>query len=147
MKRSGLTIYLAGAMTGLSEYEMKAWRKEVKEQIEKYSDSVNYKVNILSPVDFYNFDDELYQSAKEIMEFDLELVSDSDLVIVNTKGLNKSVGSIIEVYHAWERRIPVIAYDQDGDYKNVHTWLKCCFRRVETCMSDMAEYIKDFYMR
>lgn len=147
MSKNGLTIYLAGAMSGITTNEAAKWRNLIKESIEKYSDSVNYKVNVLSPVDYYNFDEERYQSEAEIMNFDLSLVNESDLVIVNTKNLNESVGSIMEVYHAWEHKIPVIAYDQNGDYKITHPWLKCCFTRVETCILDMSEYIKDFYMR
>lgn len=81
------------------------------------------------------------------MKFDLNLVRGSDIVIVNTNGLNTSIGSVIEVYEAWKNNIPVIAYDERGDYNLIHTWLKCCFTRVESCAMDMCEYIKDFYMR
>lgn len=107
----------------------------------------NYKTNVVSPCDYFNFNEQRYQSEQEIMKFDLSLVKNSDIVIVNTNGLSSSIGSIIEVYEAWKNDIPVIAYDENGDYKTIHSWLKCCITRADSCVIDICEYIKDFYMR
>ena len=41
----------------------------------------------------------------------------------------------------------IIAYDENGDYKTIHSWLKCCITRADSCVIDICEYIKDFYMR
>lgn len=148
MGRNGLTIYLAGKMCGLSDSEMKQWRNLFKFELEKYSEMVNYKTNVVSPCDYFNFNEQRYQNEQEIMKFDLSLVKNSDIVIVNTNGLSSSsIGSIIEVYEAWKNDIPVIAYDENGDYKTIHPWLKCCITRVDSCVIDICEYIKDFYMR
>lgn len=51
------------------------------------------------------------------------------------------------MYEAWKNDIPVIAYDENGDYKTIHSWLKCCITRADSCVIDICEYIKDFYMR
>ena len=147
MGRNGLTIYLAGKMSGLSDSEMRQWRNLLKSELEKYSNMANYKTNVVSPCDYFNFNEQRYQNEQEIMKFDLSLVRDSDIVIVNTNGLNSSIGSIIEVYEAWKNDIPVIAYDENGDYKIIHSWLKCCITRADSCVIDICEYIKDFYMR
>lgn len=147
MGRNGLTIYLAGKMSGLSDSEMRQWRNLLKSELEKYSDMANYKTNVVSPCDYFNFNEQRYQNEQEIMKFDLSLVKNSDIVIVNTNGLNSSIGSIIEVYEAWKNDIPVIAYDENGDYKTIHSWLKCCITRADSCVIDICEYIKDFYMR
>lgn len=147
MGRNGLTIYLAGEMGGLSDSEMKQWRNLLKSELEKYSDMANYKTNVVSPCDYFNFNEQRYQSEQEIMKFDLSLVKNSDIVIVNTNGLSSSIGSIIEVYEAWKNDIPVIAYDENGDYKTIHPWLKCCITRADSCVIDICEYIKYFYMR
>lgn len=147
MEKNGLTIYLAGKMGGLSDLEMKKWRNLLKSELEKYSDMANYKTNVVSPCDYFNFNEQRYQSEQEIMKFDLSLVKNSDIVIVNTNGLSSSIGSIIEVYEAWKNDIPVIAYDENGDYRTIHPWLKCCITRADSCVIDICEYIKDFYMR
>lgn len=147
MKKDGLTIYLAGAMSGLTYTEMTNWRNLIKTELNKYSDMANYKINIISPCDYFNFEEKRYQTEEEIMKFDLNLVKNSDAIIVNTNSLNSSIGSAIEVYEAWKSDIPVIAYDENGDYKTIHPWLKCYVTRVDSCVMDICEYIKDFYMR
>lgn len=85
MGRNGLTIYLAGKMSGLLDSEMKKWRNLLKYELEKYSDIANYKTNVVSPCDYFNFNEQRYQSEQEIMKFDLSLVKHSDIVIVKYK--------------------------------------------------------------
>lgn len=147
MKKDILIIYLAGAMTGLTYSEMTNWRNLLKTELNKYSDMTNCRIQVISPCDYFNFEEQRYQSDKEVKRFDLALVENSDVVIVNTKGLNASVGSIIEIDRAEENGIPIIAYDENGDYKTIHPWLKDSITRVDSCVMDICEYIKDFYMR
>lgn len=111
MRENGLTIYLAGKMGGLNKNEMTKWRKFVSTELDRYSDAANYKVNVISPCDYFNFDEQRHQNEQEVMKFDLGLVHSSDIVVVNTNGLNSSIGSAIEIYEAWKSDIPVIAYD------------------------------------
>lgn len=100
MRENGLTIYLAGKMGGLNKNEMTKWRKFVSTELDKYSDAANYKVNVISPCDYFNFDEQRHQNEQEVMKFDLGLVHSSDIVVVNTNGLNSSIGSAIEIYEA-----------------------------------------------
>ena len=57
MKNDGLTIYLAGKMAGLSIEEQTTWRKFVTAELDKYSDMANYKTNVISPCDYFNFEE------------------------------------------------------------------------------------------
>lgn len=82
-----------------------------------------------------------------VSEISKMVACDVDVSYGNTNGLSSSIGSIIEVYEAWKNDIPVIAYDENGDYKTIHSWLKCCITRADSCVIDICEYIKDFYMR
>lgn len=91
MKNDGLTIYLAGKMAGLSIEEQTTWRKFVTAELDKYSDMANYKTNVISPCDYFNFEEPRHQNEQEVMKFDLNLVRGSDIVIVNTNGLNTSI--------------------------------------------------------
>ena len=147
MKKDSLIIYLAGAMTGLTYPEMINWRNLLKAELNKYSDMTYCRVSVISPCDYFNFEEQRYQSDREVKRFDLALVKSSDVVIVNTKGLNTSVGSIMEIDCAEGNGIPIIAYDENGDYKTTHSWLKDSITRVDSCVMDICEYIKDFYMR
>ena len=146
MKNNGLTIYLAGKMAGLSIEEQTTWRKFVAAELDKYSDMANYKTNVISPCDYFNFEEKRQQNEREVMNFDISLVRSSDIVIVNTTELNSSIGSVIEIYEAYKNDIPVIAYDEKGWYRILHPWIKCCITRTDSCVKDICEYIKDFYM-
>lgn len=142
-----LTIYLAGRMGGLTKTEYNTWREVLRKKLEIAAECCNSIIQVINPADYFDFDNMEGHTDKEIMQFDLNMVRQSDIVIANVNGINESIGTSIEVYEAWKNNIPVIAYDERGDYNLIHPWLKCCFTRVESCAMDMCEYIKDFYMR
>mgnify|MGYP003286534801 FL=1 len=147
MRNNALTIYLAGKMQGLTYEEMTKWRNMFRDNLEDCSDATNSKINVISPCDYFNFEEKRQQNEKEVMNFDISLVRSSDIVIVNTTELNSSVGSVIEIYEAYKNDIPVIAYDEKGWYRILHPWIKCCITRTDSCVKDICEYIKDFYMQ
>ena len=144
--KADLTIYLAGAMCGISHEEQKRWRKKLKTALENCSYMCEKRINIISPVDYYNFEEKLQQSEREVMQFDLNMVKKSDIVIVNTDKLNTSIGSSIELYEAFKSDIPVIAYNFVSDCTYIHPWLKCCITRTEKSIDDICNYIMNFYL-
>lgn len=146
MKNNSLTIYLGGKMGGLDFEEMNGWRKRLKLSLETYAESCNRNIEVINPVDYFNFEEVKHQNEREVMQFDLNKVRNSDLLIVNANGLNTSIGTAIEIYEANKLNIPVILYDEHNEYKNVHPWLQCCTTRVEPTMKNICEYIKEFYM-
>lgn len=79
-------IYLAGGMGKFGKEhfdEGNKWRVGCKRLLEDFS--CDYKVKVCNPNDYFNFLDEprKYESEREIMEFDLNKVRNSDLVIIN----------------------------------------------------------------
>lgn len=140
-----LNIYLSGAMTCTSITEMKGWRNFLKARIEECASNTDCNVSVINPCDYYNFEEVRHQSEKEIMDYDLALTKKSDVVIVNTLGLNTSIGSAIELYEAYKRDIPIIAYDELNIFSKLHPWLQTYITRVENCAVDLCEYLKDFY--
>ena len=143
-----LQIYLCGKMSGLNLHQMNEWRIALKNALDFSAKTTsNVEVNIVNPVDYYNFESPTHQSEFEVMQFDLNKVKKSDIVIANTEGLNTSIGSAIEIYEANKRDIPVIMYDPKHEYWNVHPWLKECTSRVETTIDDLAQYITEYYLR
>lgn len=148
MKGNKLTIYLAGKMTGLNLEEMNNWRVQLTSLLEDCAKCIDVPITVINPVNYYNFDEPRHQSEAEIMQFDINKVRNSDVVIVNLKGLSTSIGTIIELYEAKKLNIPVIVYNPFGnmDYSQLHPWIQCCVTRVENNMSDIKEYVRDFYM-
>lgn len=146
MKNKCLTVYLAGAMSNVSYDKQVKWRDVVKQELTKTAKVSGYEVKVISPVDYYNFENEIHQTEKEVMDFDLNKVRQSDMIVVNTTELNSSIGTAIELYEASLNNIPVIAYDEYGIKDLIHPWLQCCVSRTETHIVGLCEYIRDFYM-
>ena len=134
-------------MSGLSFDEMNSWRKELKIQLQFVAEASGYKVQVINPVEFYNFEEKKYQSEEEVEEYDLAHVISSDIIIVNLKGLNSSDGTKIELHDAkYHNRIPVIAFGDKKLYDNLHPWIKRDITRIEESIEDTVKYIQEFYL-
>lgn len=120
-----------------------SWRELCKFKLENYE--CDYKVKVTNPNDYYNFKEEIpaYDSQREIMEFDLHKVRNSDLIVVNFNDMH-SLGTMAELAIAYEKRIPVMGLDVDK--QNLHPWqIEMCnkiFSNIET----LLYYIEDYYL-
>ncbi len=134
-------------MSGLSFEEMNNWRKEVRDKILIVAQFADYQVQVINPVDYYNFEEKRYQSEEEVEEYDLAHVTSSNIVIVNLKGLNSSDGTKLEIHDAkYHNKIPVIAFGNQELYEQLHPWLRRNITRVEKNIDDVVGYIYEFYM-
>lgn len=142
-----LKIYEAGKMSGASFDEMNNWRQELKTQLLLAAEISGYQIQVINPVDYYNFKEKKYQSEAEVMEYDLAHATTSNIVVVNLDGLNSSDGTKIELHDAmYHNRIPVIAFGDKKLYENLHPWIKENITRVEESIEDVVRYIQEFYM-
>ena len=139
------SIYLAGGMGKFGKENFDKgnnWRKYCKYTLENFDS--NKKVTVINPNDYYNFVDEpRYKSEKEIMEFDLHKVRESDLVIISFNDMY-SLGSMAELAIAYERRIPVIGLDIDN--QSLHPWQVEMCSRIFIDVDEMLDYVEDFYL-
>lgn len=142
-----LKVYEAGKMSGLTFSEMNEWRVELKNKLITAAEDLNYKILVINPVDFYNFESAVHQSEEEVEDFDLAHVISSDIIIVNLDGLNTSDGTKIELHDGnYHNKIPVIAFGDKKLYEELHPWIKRDITRVEPNIDSVVTYIKEFYM-
>lgn len=142
-----LKVYEAGKMSGLSFEEMNTWRQNLKTQLLLAAEISGCKIQVINPVDYFNFKEKKYQSEAEVMEYDLSHVITSDVIVVNLDGLSTSDGTKIELHDAkYHNKIPVIALGDRKLYENLHPWVKENITRVEESMEDVVRYIQEFYM-
>lgn len=130
-------------MGNLSFEEQSKWRKNISEAIKTEGTDSEKKASIFNPVNYYNFEINSHKSEKEIMEFDLYNLRNSNLVIVNFND-EKSIGTAMELMLAKEYNIPVIAFGA-GD-KQIHPWLTECCTRVCDSMREVVDHIIQFYL-
>lgn len=142
-----LKVYLGGAMSGLSFGEMNTWRVEIKEKLLMAAENAGCKITIVNPCDYYSFVEKRHQSEKEIKEYDLAHVANSNIFIVNLEKLINSDGTKYEMFKAnYCHKIPVIAFGDEQLYKSLHPWTQDDITRVEKTPIDVVNYIRDFYM-
>lgn len=138
-----IKIYLSGGMGSLSWEEQTKWRKQIIDAI-KYGDyDYEKKPVFFNPVDYYNFQEVLYKSQREVMEFDLHNLRNSDIIIVNFNDPN-SLGTCAELAVAYEMKKPIIGINKDN--KKLHPWLECYCNRMCKDLREAVEYVVEFYL-
>lgn len=135
-------IYLSGGMGSLSYEEQSKWRLKVINAI-KYNNDYDKKPIFFNPVDYYNFEEKMHKSEREVFEFDLNNLRNSDLVIVNFND-PKSIGTAQELILAKEYRIPVIAFGVNN--QEIHPWLLECCTRVCNDIREVVSHVVEFYL-
>ena len=141
-------IYLAGKMTGLSFENSDMWRRNLKCRIYEQAFYSEIRPIVINPNDFYNFKEPSHKSEREIMQYDLNHVRNSDIIVVNLDGINTSIGTAMELYAAAQLNIPVIAFGRNGEWSETHPWLKECISRAETgenSIDRLLIYLRDYY--
>lgn len=138
-------IYLIGGMTKFGKdnfTESDLWRTYLKGLLENCNSS--YKVHVINPNDYYNFlDDSTYSSDREVMEFDLHKVRNSDLCVCNFNDPS-SLGSMAELAIAYDRRIPVIGLCENDE--KLHPWQEEMITKKFTDIEELALYVTKFYL-
>ena len=137
-------IYLSGAMSGVSWEEQTEWRQQIINAIKTNYYTNDKRVVFFDPTQFYNFEEKHQKNEKEVMEFDLYNLRNSDIVIVNFgNGGNKSIGTSMELMLSKELHIPVIAFNYNEE---THPWMLETCSRVCDSLNETVEYVIDFYL-
>ena len=135
-------VYLSGGMGNLSFEEQSRWRQQIIDAI-KYNYDCEKKVSFFNPVNYYNFEEVRYRSEREVMEFDLYNLRNSNLVVVSFNDV-KSIGTAMELMLAKEYHIPVIGFGVNG--QSIHPWLLECCTRVCDSLKEAVNHIVEFYL-
>lgn len=133
-------IYLAGGMSNIPFSEADSWRNNISNRFTSYDSSIQ----LINPNFYYNtLNPASYDSEREVREFDLYKVRNSDLIIVNFNDPN-SIGTAQELAIAAEYRIPVIGLNERN--LNLHPWLTECCNKIFKDMGRLVEYVYEYYL-
>jgi len=138
-------IYLSGPMSGLPFEMQMAWRRD-------FIDIVGDRAECFNPPahfsDYY-IDNNVtdfsgYKSDREVMDFDLWNLEESDIVVVNFDDSPLSLGTMAEVAIAYACRIPVFGFCKNPD--KLHPWQRdMCYRMFESYKT-CAIYLLNHYL-
>lgn len=135
-------IYLSGGMGSLSFEEQAKWRSQIIKEI-KFNCHCEKKPIFFNPVDYYNFEENRHKSEREIVEFDLNAVRNSDLIIVNFNDPN-SLGTCAELAIAYDRHIPIVGINKDK--AELHPWLTEFTMRMCSSVREAVDYTVNFFL-
>lgn len=135
-------IYLSGGMGNLSFEEQSKWREQIIDAI-IYNYDCEKKPVFFNPINYFNFEEVRYKTQREVMNFDLNGLRHSDLVIVNFNDPS-SLGTCAELAIAYEMKIPIIGINKDN--KELHPWLESFCDRMCNSLKEAVEYTVDFYL-
>lgn len=135
-------IYLSGGMGSVSMEEQSKWRRQIINEI-NFNRHCEKKPIFFNPVDKYNFEEKRHKSEREIVEFDLNAVRNSDLIIVNFNDPH-SLGTCAELAVAYDRHIPIVGIKKDGT--ELHPWLTEFTMRMCNSIREAVDYTVDFFL-
>ena len=126
------TIYLSGPIMDEQAGHAREWREKAKELLRG-------SFRTLDPMR-RKFVDRQDDSANEIVEFDLQDVRDSDIVLVN---YNKpSIGTSMEVFYAANNMGKFVVAFSPFDFHDCSPWMvKYCTKILPT-LEEACDYIK-----
>ena len=141
-----LFVYLAGGMGkfGKEEFDKaNTWRMLVKQFLE--NNEYEVEVHCTNPNDYFSFTDDTprYKLEREVMEFDLNRLRKSDLIIVNFNDM-WSLGTMSEIAIAYERKIPIIGLNEKN--LKLHPWQVEMCNRIFTETHELLDYVEYFYL-
>jgi nucleoside 2-deoxyribosyltransferase len=138
-------VYLAGGVSNLSKEEQTIWRDTISDMIYNRCKTIDvkYSVDVISPPDYYTFEEQNYDSDLEVMKYYLRHTKSSDLIIVNFND-PKSIGTAQEIAVAYDRNIPIVGLNMTKEILN--PWLTCSCDRIFDNYSDLVNYLFKFYL-
>ena len=139
-------IYTAGKMSGITFEDQMKWRKEFEHCLREHTDK---QLSFLHPPLYYNYESINHKTEAEIKEWELNQLRDCNIVIVNLRDVNTTVGTHFElgfinaVNMFGNKHIYVIGI---GDETNIHPWIELSMFRQEPNIESACDYITEYLL-
>lgn len=127
-------IYLSGPICGLTFSESTEWRNDVREQLEDYAEIMDPMRDVMTatPEEVIFDGGESRSTADSVMSTDRGIVRrdytdtvTSTILFVNLLGAEKaSIGTVVEIAWAYEKRIPIVAVMEEKGNPHDHPFIR-----------------------
>lgn len=142
-------IYTSGKMSGLTKKESMIWRTKIETLVQRYT-STKYSIpEFLHPPMFYNYDEQNQKCEREIFDWEISNVIDSDIIVLNLDGVKESIGTHMELgaiasANKLGKNIFVVAVGKIPN--DLHPWIESSWLRHEEELEDAAKYIATYLL-
>jgi nucleoside 2-deoxyribosyltransferase len=131
MEKQVQTVYLSGPIMDEVEGTAREWRETAKKLLQE-------RFRLLDPMR-RKFVDRQVDSANEIVEFDLQDVRNSDIVLVNYN--RASIGTSMEVFYAAHDQGKFVVAFSPLEYKDCSPWMARFCTKILPTLEEAVEYI------
>lgn len=139
-------VYLAGAMSCYFNTKDHDYPKNWREDVKKYVKDNYDEITVISPTDYFEVGENYHQSDSEVMRFDLRMVREADIILVNLRDLDKSLGTSDEIFYAFISGKPIIGFLENADdICKVHPWKLEQIDRIETGQNAIGKALSYIY--
>ena len=131
-------IYLAGPVK-FEEDGGTGWRIEAY----KYSKDRDWmSLKLFDPTQWFDYSyDEYHLSDRQVREYYFHAIKNSELVLVNLSGTDKSIGTGMEIQYAVDHDVPVIGFGTEDVYPWIMDSCIVCFNTLDEAL----KYIEIYY--
>ncbi|MBO5308276.1 MAG: nucleoside 2-deoxyribosyltransferase [Lentisphaeria bacterium] len=131
MDKQVQTVYLSGPIMDEVEGSAREWRETAKALLKD-------RFRLLDPMR-RKFVDRQVDSANEIVEFDLQDVRNSDIILVNYN--RASIGTSMEVFYAAHDQGKFVVAFSPLEYKDCSPWMARFCTKILPTLEDAVDYI------
>ncbi|MFA7691439.1 MAG: nucleoside 2-deoxyribosyltransferase [Candidatus Hydrogenedentales bacterium] len=135
MQTQAKSIYLCGPIMDATSGESKTWRQRTKERLAG-------KFIVLDPMR-RNFRDREIDSSNEIVEFDLQDIRNSDILLVNYS--KPSIGTSMEVFYASHSQGKFVIAFSPYTFKDMSPWMVKYCTKILSNLEEALDYIETHF--
>lgn len=136
-----LNIYLSGATKNINE-DFQSWRTKCTTASQN---GFYTNLNFIDPISYFNYTDKQPKTDKQCLDLFMWLINQSDVLLVNLEHSNNSIGTGMEVEHAYCHKIPIIGFGTT--YSTHYNWTKERCSVVFDTLGEAVEYIYNTYTK
>ena len=135
-----MKIFLSGGQKNLDKEERTGWREWLKKDL---NSDFRSKCTVFDPTEYFDYD-KPYSTEREVMNFDLWHLRNSDIVVVNFND-PESIGTATEIAIAHELRKPIIGLWEDKT-KTIYSWHLEMVDYLADDLEDLSWYLRTKYL-
>ena len=132
-----LKVYLSGSIAKVG-VQFQAWRDQCFDYAQYYTN-----LKFIDPNNYFNYTDKLPKTNKQCQDLFMWQIENCDIVLCNLDNSDCSVGTGMEIEHAFCKGIPIVGYGSKpiGWYPWIVSRVSATFEDLE----DAIHYISHSY--
>lgn len=123
-------VYLSGNVKNIAE-GFQVWRDECLDYAQYYNN-----LNFIDPINFFNYTDKKPLTEKQCLDLFMYMIEKSDVLLINLDYSSTSIGTAMELEHAFCKNIPIIGFGEMTD-----TWYNWVEERCSIVFYDLESAI------